>query len=89
MATSRQTGLFGKLPAHGDFVHRNLPAGFVNRWDEWLQHFVAATREQIGEHWLEVVIEHAEAGRRLTLHPHGAWVDRIEALRATLETASS
>lgn len=56
MTTSRQTGLFGKLPAHGDFVHRNLPAGFVNRWDEWLQHFVAATREQIGEHWLEVYL---------------------------------
>ena len=29
-------GLFGKLPARGDFVRRNLPASFVAAWDSWL-----------------------------------------------------
>lgn len=49
-------GLFGKLPAHGDFVQRNLPAGFINVWDEWLQHFVAGTKEQLGDNWLDVYL---------------------------------
>ncbi len=49
-------GLFGKLPAHGDFVQRNLSAGFINIWDEWLQHFIAGTKEQLGENWLDVYL---------------------------------
>ncbi len=49
-------GLFGKLPAHGDFVHRNLPTEFINTWDEWLQHFVAGSQEQIGTDWLDVYL---------------------------------
>lgn len=49
-------GAFGKLPAHGDFIQRNLPAGFINVWDEWLQHFVSGTQEQLGEHWLDVYL---------------------------------
>lgn len=49
-------GLFGKLPAHGDFVQRNLSAGFINVWDEWLQHFIAGTKEQLGENWLDVYL---------------------------------
>ncbi len=49
-------GLFGKLPAHGDFVQRNLPAAFVNIWDEWLQHFISGTKEQLGENWLDIYL---------------------------------
>ena len=49
-------GLFGKLPAHGDFIQRNLPAGFINVWDEWLQHFVAGTKEQLADNWLDVYL---------------------------------
>lgn len=49
-------GLFGKLPAHGDFVQRNLTSGFINVWDEWLQHFIAGTQEQIGEDWLNIYL---------------------------------
>ena len=49
-------GLFGKLPAHGDFVQRNLSAGFINIWDDWLQHFIAGTKEQLGENWLDVYL---------------------------------
>ncbi len=50
------SGVFGKLPAHGDFVQRNLPAGFINVWDGWLQHFIAGTKEQLGESWLDVYL---------------------------------
>lgn len=49
-------GIFGKLPAHGDFVQRNLSSGFINIWDEWLQHFVAGTKEQLGENWLDIYL---------------------------------
>ncbi|MCW8987126.1 MAG: type VI secretion system-associated protein TagF, partial [Gammaproteobacteria bacterium] len=49
-------GLFGKLPAHGDFVQRNLSAGFINTWDEWLQHFIRGTQEQLGEGWLDIYL---------------------------------
>lgn len=48
------TGLFGKLPAHGDFIYRDLPARFINVWDQWLQGFVGSTQEQLGESWLDV-----------------------------------
>lgn len=49
-------GLYGKLPAHGDFVQRNLPAGFINVWDEWQQHFIAGTKEQLSENWLDIYL---------------------------------
>lgn len=45
-------GVYGKLPAHGDFVMRNLPSVFINAWDAWLQQFVGGSREQLGEEWL-------------------------------------
>jgi type VI secretion system protein ImpM len=56
MIKSNAAGFFGKLPAHGDFVHRNLPANFVNIWDEWLQGFVGGTQEQLGEDWLDIYL---------------------------------
>lgn len=49
-------GVFGKLPAHGDFVQRNLPAGFINVWDEWLQYFVSGTKEQLTDDWLDIYL---------------------------------
>lgn len=42
------TGLFGKLPAHGDFVRRGLPDSFVTPWDAWLQDGIAEAREALG-----------------------------------------
>jgi len=53
---SAVTGLFGKLPAHGDFVHRNLPTEFITVWDEWLQHYIAGSQEQLGEDWLDTYL---------------------------------
>lgn len=46
-------GLYGKLPALGDFVQRRLPATLVDPWDEWLRAALAASRAALGETWLE------------------------------------
>lgn len=50
------TGLFGKLPAHGDFIHRNLPTKLINEWDSWLQTFIGSTQERLGDAWLEIYL---------------------------------
>ncbi|VUD66120.1 hypothetical protein TDB9533_03509 [Thalassocella blandensis] len=54
--STNKTGLFGKLPAHGDFIFRDLSSHFINVWDEWLQGFVGSSREQLGENWLNVYL---------------------------------
>jgi len=46
------TGLYGKLPAHGDFVMRGLSNKFVKAWDNWLQCYISGSNEQIGENWV-------------------------------------
>lgn len=56
MHQTKSVGLFGKLPAHGDFIYRDLPSNFINAWDSWLQGFVGASQEQIGESWLDVYL---------------------------------
>lgn len=56
MNDSNETGLYGKLPGYGDFIFRNLSSSFINPWDEWLQHFVSGSREQIGEDWLNIYL---------------------------------
>lgn len=44
-------GLYGKLPAHGDFVRRGLPPSFCEPWDGWLQAGMTAARESLGDAW--------------------------------------
>jgi type VI secretion system protein ImpM len=44
-------GLYGKIPAHGDFVRRGLPSSFVGPWDAWLAAAIATAREQLGAQW--------------------------------------
>jgi type VI secretion system protein ImpM len=56
MDKSPLVGVYGKLPAHGDFIQRNLPPDFINHWDEWLQHFIAGSREQMAENWLDIYL---------------------------------
>lgn len=46
-----ETGLFGKMPAHGDFVRRALPRSFVGPWDAWLSQGIETAREQLGPDW--------------------------------------
>jgi type VI secretion system protein ImpM len=52
-APSRAAGLYGKLPARGDFLSRRLDAEFIAGWDEWLQRAMRDSREALGERWLE------------------------------------
>ena len=51
-----EIGLYGKLPAHGDFVERHLSSDFVMVWDDWLQRSLATSQEQMGRSWLEVYL---------------------------------
>lgn len=47
-----KVGSYGKLPAHGDFVGRDLNKGFLTTWDAWLSGAIASSQEQLGETWL-------------------------------------
>lgn len=49
-------GLYGKLPARGDFVTRRLTPGFVETWDAWLQSALSASKQQLGAQWLEIYL---------------------------------
>jgi type VI secretion system protein ImpM len=53
---STQPGFYGKLPSLGDFVSRRLPRHFIDQWDQWLQSAIAASREQLGDNWLDVYL---------------------------------
>jgi type VI secretion system protein ImpM len=51
-----QVGLYGKLPSHGDFLRRRASDDFVDAWDAWLQECVAASRDILGNDWLDVYL---------------------------------
>jgi type VI secretion system protein ImpM len=44
-------GFFGKIPATGDFVQRNLSAEFVREWDRWVARHLAPLLGQ--DRWTE------------------------------------
>lgn len=44
-------GAFGKFPALGDFIRHDLPQGFVDVWDRWLQQGMLTERGALGEAW--------------------------------------
>lgn len=50
------TGFYGKLPAKGDFLSRNLPRSFVDTWDEWLQNGMHESRQALGDAWLQIYL---------------------------------
>jgi len=50
-------GMFGKLPAAGDFVTRSLPGAFVAVWDDWLQRSLVASRAKLGSGWNAVYLQ--------------------------------
>ncbi len=56
MNNNLKIGLYGKLPAYGDFINRNLKSTFINSWDEWLQHFISGSQETLGEDWLNIYL---------------------------------
>jgi type VI secretion system protein ImpM len=44
-------GWYGKLPALGDFLRRNLPEEFLPAWDAWLQSGMATAAREHGDEW--------------------------------------
>jgi type VI secretion system protein ImpM len=56
IAASDSPGIHGKLPSHGDFITRRLPREFVDGWDDWLQHAIAASKAELGETWLDTYL---------------------------------
>ncbi|HYN12337.1 MAG TPA: type VI secretion system-associated protein TagF [Burkholderiales bacterium] len=53
MTLSRVLGLYGKVPAVGDFVRRRLDSDFIGAWDAWLQRMMSESRKVLGERWLD------------------------------------
>ncbi|MBS3954840.1 MAG: type VI secretion system-associated protein TagF [Methylomicrobium sp.] len=51
-----EPGFYGKLPMLGDFISRRLPRDFLTPWDNWLQSSISASREELGNHWLNSYI---------------------------------
>jgi type VI secretion system protein ImpM len=52
-----RVGLFGKLPARGDFVRENLPRDFAEAWDVWWQRGLAETQQRPPDEWREAWLE--------------------------------
>lgn len=50
-------GLFGKLPSRRDFVEFAVDRAVMAEWDPWLQRAVAASREFLGEGWLDIYLQ--------------------------------
>jgi type VI secretion system protein ImpM len=50
-------GVFGKLPALGDFLLRGLPAGFADPWHAWLADGLVTCRDLLGDDWLAAYLE--------------------------------
>ncbi len=50
------TAFYGKLPAKGDFLSRNLPRDFIETWDGWLQAGMHESRDALGPEWLETYL---------------------------------
>ncbi|WP_428668460.1 type VI secretion system-associated protein TagF [Reyranella sp.] len=50
-------GLFGKLPARGDFVRENLPRDFTDAWDAWWQRGLADTQARWPDAWRDAWLE--------------------------------
>ena len=46
-------GWYGKLPTLGDFASRRLAVGFIETWDDWLAHGMAAWRAGAPGEWLD------------------------------------
>jgi len=51
-----EVGLFGKLPSHGDFLRRRVSDAFVDAWDNWLRECLPASRNVLGERWLDLYL---------------------------------
>ncbi|EDP65181.1 hypothetical protein BAL199_01504 [alpha proteobacterium BAL199] len=46
-------GCYGKIPALGDFLSRNLPGTFVEAWDGWLRAAMSACARDGNDDWID------------------------------------
>lgn len=51
-----ETGFFGKVRTHGDFVARRLPAVFIEPWDRSVQAGMLEARSRYGAQWLPLYL---------------------------------
>lgn len=49
-------GLYGKLPARGDFVERRLSGRFIDRWDRFLNEGMVAAAGVLGERFTDLYL---------------------------------
>ncbi|MEZ5480332.1 MAG: type VI secretion system-associated protein TagF [Thiolinea sp.] len=52
-ASTVYQGYYGKVPVQGDFVTHGLPRSFRDPWDVWLQTAMQASRDRLGERWMD------------------------------------
>jgi type VI secretion system protein ImpM len=57
LPSDAMAGLFGKLPARGDFVREKLPRDFTDSWDSWWQRGLADTQARWRDEWLDAWLE--------------------------------
>jgi type VI secretion system protein ImpM len=57
LPSDARAGLFGKLPARGDFVRENLPRDFTDSWDAWWQRGLAETQRLPRDEWIAAWLE--------------------------------
>ena len=70
--------LFGKLPAHGDFVTRGLTAGERDTLDDWLTRSLDEARVRLGEHY-ESIYDRAPPWR-FAAHGRQGWTAGVMVL---------
>lgn len=49
-------GVYGKLPARGDFVARRFAKNTIDAWDAWLQQSIPMSRDMLAERWLDIYL---------------------------------
>ena len=52
----QSVGAFGKIPSLGDFFRLELPRGFTEPWDQWLQASMLAAQDSMGDRWQGVYL---------------------------------
>ena len=57
LASPREPGFYGKIPARGDFVARRLDPKFLKPLDEWLQRSIATSQRQLKDFWLTAYLD--------------------------------
>ena len=55
-SATNDIGFYGKLPCRGDFLQRRAPSPFVEAWDAWLQECLHASKEHLGDAWLDAYL---------------------------------